>query len=58
MVIRNTGHIGSAVEFKINNHDPFEYPYYFDNRFATREPEMIMKHGGMQHLLMKKLYNY
>ena len=39
MVIRNTGHIGSAVEFKINNHDPFEYPYYFDNRFATREPE-------------------
>lgn len=22
MVIRNTGHIGSAVEFKINNHDP------------------------------------
>ena len=25
MVIRNTGHIGSAVEFKMNNHDPFEY---------------------------------
>ena len=29
MVIRNTEHVGSPIEFKINN----------DNRFATREPE-------------------
>ena len=42
MVIRHIGHIGyigSSVEFKLNNHDPFDYPYYLDNRFATREPE-------------------
>ena len=39
MVIINTEHADSPIEFKINNHDPFEYPYYFDNLFATREPE-------------------
>lgn len=39
MLIRNIGHIGSAVEFKLNNYDPFDYPYYFDKRFATRESE-------------------
>ena len=31
MVIRNTEHVDSPIEFKINNDN--------DNRFATREPE-------------------
>ena len=33
MVIRNTEHADSPIEFKINNGNSF------DNRFATREPE-------------------
>lgn len=33
MVIRNTEHVDSPIEFKINNGKSF------DNRFATREPE-------------------
>lgn len=33
MVIRNTEHVDSPIEFKINNDNSF------DNRFATREPE-------------------
>ena len=33
MVIRNTEHADSPIEFKINDNNSF------DNRFATREPE-------------------
>ncbi len=33
MVIRNTEHVDSPIEFKLNNGKSF------DNRFATREPE-------------------
>lgn len=33
MVIRNTEHVDSPIEFKINNGNSF------DNRFATREPK-------------------
>nr|DAM31569.1 MAG TPA: hypothetical protein [Ackermannviridae sp.] len=33
MVIRNTEHVDSPIEFKLNNGNSF------DNRFATREPE-------------------
>lgn len=37
-VIRDTNHIGSSVEFELNNHDPFDFPFYKDNRFATKNP--------------------
>ena len=33
MVIRNTEHVDSPIEFKLNNGNSF------DNRLATREPE-------------------
>lgn len=38
-IIRHVGHIGSPVDFKLNNKDPFDYHYFYDSRLAYKDPE-------------------
>ena len=46
MIIRNTEHTDSPIEFKIMIID-----------LQQENQKIIMKNGGIQHLLMTRLYN-